>query len=51
MGEKGGLETSGADVRGVLGGAFSGIGKGNGHGKGLGGGGRLVVWVWSEGVM
>jgi len=50
MGERGGLETSGADVRGVLGGAFSGIGKGNGHGKGLGGG-RLVVWVWSEGVM
>ncbi len=49
MGERGGLETSGADVRGVLGGAFSGIGKGNGHGKGLGG--RLVVWVWSEGVM
>jgi len=52
MGGMGGLKASGADVRGVLGGAFSGIGKGNGHGNGLGGGGgRLVVWVWLEGVM
>ncbi len=50
MGGMGGLKASGADVRGVLGGAFSGIGKGNGHGNGLGGG-RLVVWVWLEGVM
>ncbi len=39
MGGMGGLKASGADVRGVLGGAFSGIGKGNGHGNGLGGGG------------
>ncbi len=37
MGGRGGLKASGADVRGVLGGAFSGIGKGNGRGKGLGG--------------
>ncbi len=37
MGGMGGLKASGADVRGVLGGAFSGIGKGNGRGKGLGG--------------